>query len=107
MTVPSGAVVGGAQDEAGDQRRPARLVAGADAPAGVTVEALVEGLRLCQSRWVWKRPASPKTGRRPFSSSRKIETRRRARSSARTVRVTLRPEPAGCSMRMSSLKNRA
>src|SRR6516165_1350674 len=43
MTVPSGAVVGGAQDEAGDQRGPARLVAGADAPAGVTVEVLVEG----------------------------------------------------------------
>jgi len=39
MTVPSGAEVGGAQDEAGDQRGPARLVAGADAPAGVTVEA--------------------------------------------------------------------
>jgi hypothetical protein len=43
MTVPNGAVVGGAQDEVGDQRRPARLVAGADAPAGVTVEVLVEG----------------------------------------------------------------
>jgi len=43
MTVPSGAVVGGAQDEVGDQRGPARLVAGADAPAGVTVEVLVEG----------------------------------------------------------------
>src|SRR5215471_2570074 len=43
MTVPSGAVVGGAKDEVGDQRGPARLVAGADAPAGVTVEVLVEG----------------------------------------------------------------
>ena len=43
MTVPSGAVLGGAQDEVGDQRGPARLVAGADAPAGVTVEVLVEG----------------------------------------------------------------
>jgi transcriptional regulator of nitric oxide reductase len=43
MTVPNGAVVGGAKDEVGDQRRPARLVAGVDAPAGVTVEVLVEG----------------------------------------------------------------
>ena len=43
MTVPNGAVVGGAKDEVGDQRRPARLVAGVDAPAGATVEVLVEG----------------------------------------------------------------
>ena len=56
MTVPSGAEVGGAQDEAGDQRGPARLVAGAGATAGVTVEVLRKGSRLRQSRWVWKRP---------------------------------------------------
>ena len=56
MTVPHGAVVGGAKDEVGDQRRPARLVAGVDAPAGVTVEVLVEGQQVVPVRWVWKRP---------------------------------------------------
>ena len=56
MTVPNGAVVGGAKDEVGDQRRPARLVAGAGATAGVTVEVLRKGSRLRQSRWVWNRP---------------------------------------------------
>ena len=87
MTVPSGAEVGGAQDEAGDQRGPARLVAGAGAPAGVTVDVLVEGQQVAPVPvGLEEALASPKTGRRPFSSSRTIETRRRARSSARTVR---------------------
>src|SRR5262249_21281495 len=60
-----------------------------------------KGSRSCQSGWVWNRPMSPKTGRRPRVSSRKIETRRLARSSATAVRVTLFPEPVGCSIRMS------
>src|SRR5215831_11048663 len=40
--VPGGAAAGGAYDEVGDQRCPARLVGGADATAGVAVEILVE-----------------------------------------------------------------
>src|SRR5262252_10090753 len=43
VTVPGGAAAGGAHDEVGDQRGPARLVGGADATAGVAVEVLVEG----------------------------------------------------------------
>ena len=63
MTVPNGAVVGGAKDEVGDQRRPARLVAGVDAPAGVTLEVLVEGQQVepvpvgLEEAWRRQRPA--------------------------------------------------
>ena len=46
-----------------------------------------KGSRLCQSGGSGRGLASPKTGRRPCSSSRKIETRRRARSSARTGQI--------------------
>src|SRR6516162_11782375 len=72
MTVPSGAEVGGAQDEAGDQRGPARLVAGAGAPAGVTVEVLMEGQQVApvpvglEEAWRRRRPGggrSPRRGR--------------------------------------------
>ena len=50
MTVPGGAAAGGAQDEVGDQRGPARLVRGADTTAGVAVEVLVEGKQIVPVR---------------------------------------------------------
>src|SRR6516165_6955095 len=74
MTVPSGAVVGGAKDEVGDQRRPARLVAGAGAPAGVTVEVLVEGQQVVpvpvglEQAWRRRRPGGGRARRRERSN---------------------------------------
>ena len=70
MTVPNGAVVGGAKDEVGDQRRPARLVTGVDAPAGVTVEVLVEGQQVVpvpvglEEAWRRRRPGGGRARRR-------------------------------------------
>ena len=106
VTVSGGAAAGGAHDEVGDQRGPARLVGGADTTAGVAVEVLVEGQQVVPVR-VGLEEADVAEDRAAAVLVVEIETRRWARSSARTVRVTLLPEPAGCSMRMSSPKNRA
>ena len=65
-----------------DQGRPAGLMAGADAGAGVAVEVLGNGMQSRQWGSVWKYSLSPQIARRPpwAPSRRKMFDSRRARS---------------------------
>ena len=61
--------------------------------------------RSCQSGSVWNFSYAPNTGRRPFSSSSQMETRRWAMSSETSRSRTSVPDPVGYSTRKSSPRN--
>ena len=86
------------RDEAG----PSGLVVGAEARAVVAVEVLVEEEVVVPTGSVWNFSAPPHTGRRPFSSGRKIDTSRRPSSSAISNSVISTPDPVGHSTLNSS-----
>ena len=77
----------------GDQTRPASLVAGADAAAGVAVEILVELQVVAEVRVGLQSWLSPKIGRRPVASRRNRRVSRRVSSSATSSMLMRCPDP--------------
>src|SRR5437763_15027224 len=77
------------------QRRPACLVVGAQALAGVAVEVLVEEEEVLPVGASVKRRSPPWQGRVPSRRARKRRARRRRSSVATSSRVMRFPEPGG------------
>ena len=78
------------------RRRPAGLVAGAQAGAVVAVEELVERDMVAPGGSVWKTLLSPKTGRRPLAIVAEEQLRQAPGEVAgNRSRSPFRPEPVG------------
>jgi hypothetical protein len=105
--VPGGATVGGAHDEVGDQRGPARLVGGADATAGVAVEVLVERQQVVPVRMGLEEADVTEDRAAAVLVVEEDRNETTGEVVGQDCQGYLAPEPAGCSMRMSSPKNRA